>query len=282
VPTTTTDPLTEQSQVRANAGTANAWLDLITEAMTAPIQDPDSAAAVVPLVATVKGDLIEKISHMQFGRDLDAMIEPLRMSGVQRLAVGMSLPAEYLNGQGDINHWTGWLIAEDFNRLYLAPVLQIIADALTRYYLRPALRARGVDPERYAVWFDLDALVSQQITVENATLAYQAGLLSEIEYMSVLGFSSSQMATPAERGRRLIEQLMATQPDSLAALVPVLSQLFPGSPGVDVPALPAAPVRETVSVPATPGQAEGLTTTPTASGGAPNAGTPPLPPVGQP
>ena len=272
---TTSGPVVENSQVRTEAAGANAWLDLITEAMTAPIQDPDSAAAVVPLVATVKGDLIEKISHMEFGRDLDAMIEPLRTAGVSRLAVGMSLPAEYLNGQGDINHWTGWLIAEDFNRLYLAPVLELIADALTRYYLRPALRARGIDPDLFAVYFDLTALQPQQISVANAQAAYDAGLLKESEYMAVLGFSPAQMADNMERGRRLIVQLVQTQPDSLAALVPVLTQMFPGAPHPVVPALPAAPIRETVSVPDPGAAGDPAAAVPGPPGG---AGSPPPPP----
>lgn len=271
LPTTTTAGLTENHQTRSDAATANAWLDLITEAMTAPIQDPDSASAVVPLVATVKGELIAQIRHDQFGRDLDAMIEPLRTAGVQRLAVGMTLPAEYLTGQGDINHWTGWLIAEDFNRLYLAPVLELIADAVTRFYLRPALRARGrADAELFAVSFDLDRLVTQQITVENATTAYQAGLLGELEYMAVLGFTPGQMANPAERGRRLLVSLMTTQPDALGALVPVLAQLFPGAPNVAVPVLPAAPIRETVTLPL-PAAASTPAALPPNSGAAPAA-----------
>lgn len=219
----------DDTQGRSESAGAAAWLDLITEAMVAPIRDPDSASAVVPMISTVKGDLIEKIKHMEFGRDLDQMIEPLRESCVKRLSVGMDLPPAKLLGIETANHWTGWLISEDFAREYLSPLLELIADAITRFYLRPALEARGRRAGMFAVYFDLSRLFPRQVSIDNATKAYEAGLLAEDEYLEALGFSVGQKASSEERARRLIMELVQHgNPQTLAEIGAAITALFPG------------------------------------------------------
>jgi hypothetical protein len=229
LPKPTTGPVADNTQVKAEAAGAQAWLDLITEAMIAPIRDPDSASAVVPLISTVKGDLIDKITHMEFGRDLDAMIQPLRDACILRLAVGMDLPPEKLTGSGDINHWGQWSITEDFAKQYIAPKLELVASALTTYYLHPALRARRKNPKAFAVYFDLNKLLPNQITVDNATKAFDAGLLRETTYMETLGFAASDIADNEERARRLLTELLARgNPQTLAEVAQAIAALFPG------------------------------------------------------
>jgi hypothetical protein len=229
----------DDTQTRSDSMGAAGWLDLLTEAMTAPIRDPDSASAVVPLVAIVKGDLIEKIKHMEFGRDLDATIEPLRQACVRRLAVGMDMPPEVLTGLSSSNHWTAWTITEEFAKTYLAPLLELIADAITVFYLRPALRARGRDPLAFAVGYDMTPLYPQQISVDNATAAHKAGLLKDVRYLEVLGFSEDDMSDPQERARHLIEEMVARgNPQTLAELAGTIRVLYPG---IDVRPMLALP-----------------------------------------
>lgn len=218
----------DNTQVKSQSAGAAGWLDLITEAMTAPIRDPDSAAAVVPLVSVVKADYIEKIKHMEFGSDLDAEIQPLREACVKRLAVGMNLPPEVLLGLGDVNHWTAWTITEDYARAYLAPRLELIADAITTMYLRPALKARGRDPFAFAVHFDLSKLLPRQISTANAQAAFDAGVLKEEVYIEAMGFSKNDLPSTAERARRLITELLARgNPQTLAEVAQTIAILFP-------------------------------------------------------
>lgn len=217
-----------QTRTETTSGAAG-WLDLITEAMTAPIRDPDSASAVVPLVAMVKGESIEQIKHMEFGRDLDATIEPLRIACINRLAVGMDLPPEVLTGLGAANHWSAWTITEEFAKAFLAPLLELICDAATQFYLRPALKSRGINSKAFAIGFDLDMLLPRQLNVDNATLAYQAGILKEEKYLEVLGFGVDDMADPQERARRLIVEMVARgNPQTLAEVYPAIKALYPG------------------------------------------------------
>lgn len=259
---------------RTQNGGAEGWLDLITEAMIAPIKDPDSASAVVPLIAMAKAQYIDKVTHMDFGKDLDGEIEPLRQACVKRLAIGMNLPPSILLGTEVANHWTAWEIAEDYARAYLAPKLELIADALTEYYLRPALKMRGRDADQFAIGFDLDKLLSKQISVENAQLAWEAGFLSEQAYAEVLGFNESQMANQQERARRLITELLARgNPQTLAEVAGTIALLFPGIQVKPV-AIPGAPPSVNVGA-AKPAPA------PAAIAGPPAQTTPPTaPPAG--
>lgn len=264
------------SQVRSEATGPAAWLDLITEAMLAPIRDPDSAGAVVPLVATVAGNWIDKIVHMEFGKDLDDMIEPLRQACIKRLAVGVNMPPTVLLGIEDANHWTAWTITEDYAKAYIAPKLEMICDALTTFYLRPALRLRAIDPKLYAVYFDITQLYPKQLNTENAQAAYDTHLLKGSVYMEAMGFSESDMADDEEQIKRLIiEMLTHANPEVLAELATTIAKVFPGIVVQQITP-PGATVGKGVGdgtigqpvAPALPGSSP-ATTSPSASGQAP-------------
>lgn len=255
---------------RSDSSGAEAWLDLITEAMTAPIADPDSASAVVPLVAVVQGNMIDKISHMEFGRDLDGELEPLRQACVTRIAIGLELPPELLTGTGDVNHWTSWQIDESNVRTFISPKLERYCAALTKLYLHPALLARGKNPSNFAVYFDVSKLLPRQINTDNATALHEVGLISDAVYVEALGFAKSDMPSDDEQLKHLVlDMLKRGQFQTLFELAPTLATMFPmlklqppAAPGPDtsqVPgmldanapaALPAGP-----NPPASPGKA---------------------------
>ena len=63
---------------------------------------------------------------------------------VQRLALGMDFPPEFLLGMTDANHWTARQVVYDMWRSYGTPVAERFADDLNDAYLRPALEESGV------------------------------------------------------------------------------------------------------------------------------------------
>lgn len=81
-----------------------------------PIQDPDSAAAVVPMVSRMQADLIEKIRYMSFATPLDEKLPEMETSSIRRIALGMDSPPETLLGMGQANHWCTDEITEVFTR----------------------------------------------------------------------------------------------------------------------------------------------------------------------
>lgn len=81
------------------------FVDTLVEAMTVPIVDRGSAAAVVPLVVKIPGEHVDKIRHISFATPFDDRVLELLDGAIKRLALGMDIPPEILTGTGGMNHW---------------------------------------------------------------------------------------------------------------------------------------------------------------------------------
>lgn len=86
------------------------FLEDLTEALTAPITDEGTAAAVVPLIARVKVPdgvkMQDLVYHLQIVDPLQIYPETgLRMECIRRLAIVLDMPPEILLGTGTANHW---------------------------------------------------------------------------------------------------------------------------------------------------------------------------------
>lgn len=86
------------------------FLEDLTEALTAPISDEGTAAAVVPLIARVKVPegmkMADLVYHLQIVDPLQIYPETgLRMECIKRLAIVLDMPPEVLLGTASANHW---------------------------------------------------------------------------------------------------------------------------------------------------------------------------------
>ena len=155
------------------------FTDVLVETMTLPIGDRGTAAAVVPLVVRIPGELCDKPRHLTFWSEFNADLLPLRESAVKRLALGMDMPPEVLTGMSGMNHWGAWQVEETAITLHIEPLAETIVHALTIGYFRPALRAAGVaDPEAFMVWYDTTDLTTRPDRSADATAAYDRMELS--------------------------------------------------------------------------------------------------------
>ena len=77
----------------------------LIEAMITPLQNPESAASVVPFVIRGAAEHMDKAKHLQFAQNLDTQITPLREAALRRLAISLDTPPEALMGMGASNHW---------------------------------------------------------------------------------------------------------------------------------------------------------------------------------
>jgi hypothetical protein len=182
----------------------------------ASMADQSTASAMVPIMATVPDQMLEYLDQLKpinFWSELSAEITPMKDRAITRLASGAEIPAEVLTGIGDANHWTAWLISEEGIR-WIRGYLGLIADALTRGFLRPALIAMGVaDPERYAFSFDTSSLAARPNRLEDALQLHDRQLLSDVEAVKAGAFSEDQMPTVQERAAQILLGLVKTQPD---------------------------------------------------------------------
>lgn len=121
-------------------GAADQFIRMLGDAMVKPIKDPANPASIVPIVVTTPDDLIGKsMNWTTFWSPLDQHSAELRSEAIRRLALGMEIPPEILLGQGEVNHWSGWLIDESAIKAHISPLLDLFTTALTAKYLRPAL-----------------------------------------------------------------------------------------------------------------------------------------------
>lgn len=236
--------------------------DLVVS-MTTPIGDRESAAAVVPLVVKVPGEYADKFIHLRLSTDFDARLLEMRDSAVRRLAIGLDLPSEVLLGLSDVNHWSAWQIEESAIKLHIEPAMEVIVEALTEGYLKPALAAEGGDPDSAIVWFDTSDLRQRPDHSADAVAAYDRGQVGGETLRRETGFGEGDMPTDDELRRQAIIHTVMTNPAALRDVIAALDVMT--GKAAEMPPAPAQPAPGLPPAPAEPDPAQGP----------PNGGTPP-------
>ncbi|MET0478365.1 MAG: hypothetical protein ABW222_10460 [Actinomycetota bacterium] len=215
------------------------FMAYIQRAAAASMQDQSRASAMVPIMASLPDQMLEhldKIRPINFWSELSAEITPMKEKAIARLAASAEIPGETLTGIGDANHWTAWLISDEGIR-WIRGYLGLIADALTRGFLRRALESMGVaNPERYAFAFDTSTLASKPNRLDEAIQLHDRGLISDEELVKAAAFSVEQMPDEAQRAKQIIYKLVVAQPD--LALDPEVQKVL-GLPAIKSVGLPA-------------------------------------------
>lgn len=175
--------------VDSQANQADAFMQILGDAMMTPIKDRGSASAVVPIVVTAPGDSLDKVQHLTFWTPLDEASINMRDSAVRRLALGLDTPPEVLLGVSDSNHWSAWMVDESAIKSHLEPKLQVVAQAVTDSYLRPALEGEVPDPENYYVFADTSQIRIRPNRSNEAIELYDRGELSGDALRRETGFA---------------------------------------------------------------------------------------------
>ncbi|WP_245726945.1 hypothetical protein [Streptomyces longwoodensis] len=178
-------------------------IQIFLEVAATAIREPDSAAATVPIILEVPAESISDIRWQTFESTFDELAIQLRDETIRRFANGLEVPAEILLGLGDVNHWGAWALTAEAIRLGVEPRLRIVCHALTTQWLRPMLRAQGVDDaNEWIVWFDTSKLRVQANRAQTALEAFQAGLISAEAARRETGFDEADAPTPQEEQAR--------------------------------------------------------------------------------
>jgi hypothetical protein len=192
------------------------FMQYLQRAAAASMADQSRASAMVPIMATIPDEMIEhldKLAPINFWSDLSAEITPMKDKAISRLASSAEIPGEVLTGIGDANHWTAWLISDEGIR-WIRGYLGLIADALTRGFLRRALESMGVpNPERYAFAFDTSTLASKPNRLDEAIQLHERHLIRDEEVVKAGAFSVDQMPNVQERAAQILLRLVQSQPD---------------------------------------------------------------------
>lgn len=216
---------------------------VLHRAMTTPLQDRDSASAIVPIVIQVPGDQIGNIQHITFGHDLDSEITPLREAAIRRLALGLDMPPEILTGLGGMSHWNSWQVDEAAVKLHIEPMLATICDALTTGYLWPLL---GGESDR-TIWFDTSELTERPDRGPDADALFDRGELSGEALRRHHGFNDDEKPSDQERRERILIEIAKTNTELAPSILTMLGVASPGTLKVtnqadaEPRALPATP-----------------------------------------
>jgi hypothetical protein len=168
------------------------------------------------------------------------------------------------NGWTEYTGNTAWLISDEGIR-WIRGYLGLVADALTRGFLRRALEHMGVrNPERYAFAFDTSTLAAKPNRLDEAIQLHDRFLIADAEVVKAGAFDPDQMPTVQERAAQILLRAAMAQPDLL--LDPEVQRLL-GLPALERPAAPTA-------LPAAPDDEDDDT----GADGPPNDGEAPDPP----
>jgi hypothetical protein len=176
----------------------------LTEMMTVPITDRDSAAAVVPLTVAIPGEFVDKLKHITFSTPFDDRVQELQADAIKRLALGLDMPPEVLTGMAGVNHWTAWQVEETAITLHVEPNAETVCQALTQGFLRLALEAEGHDPAAAIVWYDTGDLTTPPDKSGSAFQAYDRIQLSAKALRRETGFAEADAPDDEEFKQRVL------------------------------------------------------------------------------
>jgi hypothetical protein len=139
--------------------------DLISSMETAATDRTDPSTYVPLILRAAAGDLKDiRVIPLAPEGSMD-WATPLREEKLRMIAQGLSAPPEAMLGKGDISHWGGLIIDDEFTTKWVIPVGEELAEFWTNDYLRPMLRAfEGLtveEADRFVVEFDPSNITSR-------------------------------------------------------------------------------------------------------------------------
>lgn len=209
----------QQAQTMAPPGVQvpegmNPLMHMLATVGQANIQDPGSAAAVLPVMITMPEGA--SLNHTKLEYELTTVVNEFREMNLRRVAMSMDMAPETMTGFSGVKYSNAEFIQSESIRTHVVRRVAAIASALTRAYVVPALG------EQYVVRWDLSDLEIQPDRTESAIALYDRG---EIDGETLRLETGHRKGNPPE-GEELLRQLAyhaaKTNPELLPSLAPLL------------------------------------------------------------
>lgn len=163
--------------------------------MASAITDQNSASRQSPMIAWGPMDVIKDIKDpIRMWSELDENASELRDAEIRRYASGQPLPTEMVTGVGKVNHWTGWQLSEEDLKFDIAPLTQLILDAVTLRVVAPIMG------DNFFLEADFSDLVSRPDRTPEALQLREAGAITINELREQAGYDP----LPTGQGDQLV------------------------------------------------------------------------------
>lgn len=189
---------------------ADSLMIRLATAAAASLRGEGTALAVLPHI--IEANNPDGFRLINFDSELSKVALELRKEAIERLGVGMDMPAEVLKGVGDSNHWNGFLIDGYGIKVHIEPLMNRICDALTQAYLIPALRLMGKDPGRYTYQYDTSPLQLRPQRGQDALNLYEKDIISAEAVRAAMFFKESDAPNGEEAAKRILLEVLLRDP----------------------------------------------------------------------
>lgn len=227
-PTSTTDENGDTVLGATNA-TPDEFIQMLMDTASVAIANPSSPAATIPIVVQVPQDSLEHIQKMDLWGKLDEKVIEMRTDAIHRMALGMDMPPEVLEGTSDLNHWSSWQVEEAAIKAHTEPLLAVIASSLTSGILIPILmddeKMSVEDASHYSIGMDTSKLRLRPNRSVEALELYDRGELSGDALRRENGFEPDDVMDEDQRRVWFLTQLVKStsgSPEQLNAALRAL------------------------------------------------------------
>ncbi len=245
----------------------------LATAGAASLRGEGTAMGVLPHI--IESSNADGFKLLTFDSELSKQAMDLRKEAVERLGVGMDMPPEVLQGIGESNHWSGFLIDGYGIKVHIEPLMNRICEALTEAYLAPALRLMDKDPSRFTYSFDTSPLELRPQRLQDALNLYEKGVISAEALREIGYFKDSNKPSKEEDARRLLVEVLLRDPQLIQ------NQAIREAVGLDEDILPQlsmiAPTAQSISMGPGGGGGSGPPPPPPPPTGIQNSLPPPVP-----
>lgn len=219
-------PAADEEEVEDNGAD---FLDNLIDSMVTPVGDEGNASSVVPMLLTGPGDAGGKIKHITFERSSDEWLVNRQERALERILQGLDIPKEVVTGLAQVKYANAIVIDENLYRANIEPLCLMLADALTKVYLRPVLAAwpgadgqpkfDAADLDRVTVWYDPSEIVTRPNQAQDASDGFDKFLIGPDTWRREHGFSENDKPSESEMAFMLLARKGELPPEVTQALL---------------------------------------------------------------
>jgi len=205
---------------------ADTFEEALLEAMSTPIEDESSAAAVVPLLVRGPGAEANNLKYLSFQRSFEDAMNQRYDKLLERILQGLDVPKDTVTGMANIKYSNAIQIDESLYKAHIEPMLLLIADSITVIYLRPYLISQGwsqADVERIVVWYDPSSVATRNDRAADADSGYDKKVISGETWRRAHGFTNADAPNPQEMVLRLLQDKATFTPDFSQQLLSIIA-----------------------------------------------------------